>query len=79
VTEGDGFQRRILDQLQPIGIAQLVTNRGQREVLPWRKIFATLQADDGETRLGEFARQDAAGPAHADHDRVDFFQSRCHD
>jgi hypothetical protein len=44
----------------------------------WFYVGAALQPDHLQTGLREFAGHDAAGPAHADHDCIDFLQSRCH-
>ena len=49
---------------------------GSAKVLAWREVRATLKPDHSEPGLGQFARHDAAGPAHPDHDRIDILQSR---
>ena len=74
VPERDGFQGRVLHQLLAIGVFQLVADAGHCEELAGRHVLAALKADHCEPRLGQLARHDRAGPAHADHDRVDFLQ-----
>ena len=79
VAEGVGLDRGIEHELVAQPIFELVTDARQREVLARRTIGAALEPDHRESRLGEFARHDAAGPAHADHDGVDGFHSLGHD
>src|SRR5262249_23923887 len=59
-------------------VAQLIAQSREREFLGGLAVTPAPEADDVETSLGELARQDRAGPAHADHDRIGFLQSRCH-
>ena len=61
------------------GILHLVADAGEGEVLAGRAVLAALEAHHLQAGLGELARDDRAGPAHADHHRIDFFQSRDHD
>src|SRR5580704_3248740 len=78
MAQRDGLHLGVLEQLVPVHVFELVAHARQREVLARRALGATLEPDHVEAGLGQFARQDAAGPADADHDRIDLFQERCH-
>ena len=79
VAEGDGVDRVVRHQLEALGILHLVADAGEGEVLAGRAVLAALEAHHLQAGLGELARDDRAGPAHSDHHRIDFFQSRDHD
>ncbi len=68
----------VLEQLLAHRVFQIVAHAREREVLARRALGAALEADDVEARLGQFARHDAAGPADADHDRIDFLENGRH-
>ena len=61
-----------------LGEAKLVADRGDAEFLFGRARTATLEHRDLQARLGQFARRDAAGPAHADDDNIDLWKFSAH-
>src|SRR5262249_42877145 len=78
MPEGDSVEGRVLDELGAARVTQFVADRRQDEIVAWHAVRPAFEADHAEPGLGEFARQDRAGPAHPHHDRIDFFQARSH-
>src|SRR5215813_4015059 len=79
MAEGDGLDRVVGNELGAASVTQFVTDRRQHEVIARHAVGSALETDHGEAGLGQFAGEDRAGPAHPDHDRIDFLQTRHHD
>src|SRR3954470_12914958 len=78
MPESEGLHRRILDQFQSSCVAEFIADCGHDEMLAWLDVAPTFEPDHVESCLGKLSCHDAAGPAHADHDRIDFLQACDH-
>ena len=78
VAHGDGVARGILHQVVAHDITQLVADIGQRVIVLAGAHGAAFERDHLQPGLGQFLRQNAAGPAQPYDDDVDFLEFRGH-
>jgi hypothetical protein len=78
IAHREGVARGVLHEIVAHHIAQLVTDVGYRIVFVGRAHRTALERDHLQPGLGQFLREDAAGPAQPDDDGVDFLQFGCH-
>src|SRR5262249_13267727 len=78
VPQRDGFLSRVLKELMALGIAELVADVWNREILARAAHRAALESNHVQAGFGELARENAPGPAHADDDDVCLFKFRDH-
>ena len=71
VAEGERLAVRLLEEAVAHGVAQLVLDRGGREVGNGVAEAAALDREDLQPRVGELLREDARGPAEAHQHDVD--------
>ena len=74
VAHRERVARGVLHEVVTHHVAQLVADIGHRIVLVGAAHRAALERDHLQPGLGQFLREDAAGPAQPDDDGVDFFQ-----
>ena len=78
VAHGDGVARGVLHQVVTHDITQLVTDIGQCVIIFAGAHATAFERDDFQAGLGQLLGQNAAGPAQADDDDVDFLEFRGH-
>src|SRR5262245_2973766 len=74
VADGERVTRGVLHEVVAYHEAQLVPHDWHRKILLGAAAHSALERNHPEPRLGQFLRQDAAGPAQPDNDCIDFFQ-----
>src|SRR5579875_1404334 len=79
VAERQRLLRRVLHHLVMNSVRQLVVARVLDEVGVGVAELAAFQGDDRDAGLQQLVRDDPAGPAEADHDRIDRFERRHYD
>ena len=78
VPDGERIACGVLHEIVADHVAQLVSDVRDGVVFLACAHGAALECDHLEPGLRKLLPQNAAGPAEADHDRVDFLQFRCH-